>query len=250
MKRIFQVGCISTAALWPLSAWPAELSDRIEIEANASVGSFSSNYTDLSIIFSPYASYYESGLKFRLTASQTAYSYAGDAAKTFISKGKDTEVDFLVGYGFEFNRWSLLLFAGPSLTWSMQWPGDLSSKSETTIAGVRVVFSISTKPTDTTMLYAQTSFSSANNAYYSQLKFGWSIRPNVYIGPEIAVSGRGIMDGSNVMSFATDLQQWKLGGFISGLQLGPMQLGFSAGYLNDRQQGSGAYASTSVRATF
>ncbi len=249
MRRMFHAVCIATASLSASSAWPAELSDRVEIEGNASVGSFSAKYADFSVTFSPFAPYYESGLRLRFTASNTQYTYP-DATNTFVSKGHDTESDFLFGYNFQFDRWSLLLLAGPSLTWSVQSPGDLSPTSETTKAGVRGVASIMVNPTDTTMLYAQSSFSSPNNAYYAQLKFGVAILPKVFVGPEAAFSGRAIMDGSSVMSFSDSLQQSKLGGFISGLVIGPLQFGFSAGYLNDRQQGNGAYASTSVRATF
>jgi hypothetical protein len=249
MRRMFQAVCIAVAIFSASPAWPGELSDRIELESNASVGSFSAAYADASLTFSPFAPYYDSGLRLRFTTSYAQYTYP-DAAKTFVSKGKDTEADLLVGYNFQFDRWSLLLLAGPSLTWSMQSPGDLSLTSETTKAGARAVVSIMFNPTDATMLYAQSSFSSPNNAYYAQLKFGAAIRPKVFLGPEFALSGRAIMDGSNLTSFSTDLQQWKIGGFLSGLEIGPLQFGLSAGYLNDRQQGNGAYAGTSVRATF
>ncbi len=58
------------------------------------------------------------------------------------------------------------------------------------------------------------------------------------------------MDPSSANSFDITIQQWKVGAFISGLKIGPMLFGVSAGFLNDLQQGNGAYVSTSVRTTF
>jgi len=258
MNRTCQALCISIAVFWAPSAWAGELSDWIEAESNGSIGSLGGYYADFSLTLSPYARYYESGLRFRFTASETLYTYPGDAAKTFVSKGQDTQTDFLLGYNFAFDRWSLLLLAGPSVTWSVQRPGDLSPSSDTTRAGAKGVVSIYANPTEQTMLYAEGSYSSQNSAYYSQVRFGGAVLPAVYVGPEMTFSGRAVLGGLNVNSFAigqqepfdTGLQQWKAGGFISGLKLGPLQLGFSAGYLNDRQQGNGAYVGTSARTTF
>jgi hypothetical protein len=112
MKRTCQALCISLTSLWGPSAWAGELSEWIEAESNGNVGSFGAYYADFSLTLSPYARYYESGLKFRFTASESLYTYPGDAAKTFISKGQDTQTDFLLGYGFQFDRWSLLLLGG------------------------------------------------------------------------------------------------------------------------------------------
>src|SRR5262245_21438009 len=75
----------------------ALLTDRIELEANACVASFSTYYADFSITLSPLARYYETGPKFRIAASESLYKYATDPAKTVFSRGQDTELDFLFG---------------------------------------------------------------------------------------------------------------------------------------------------------
>src|SRR5260370_40024159 len=112
MKRTRRVALMSALVLWVPSVVTAEPLNRLEVESNASIGSFSSYYGDLSLTLSPFAPYYEGGFKLRFSASDSAYSYPGDVARTFISKGNDIETDFLLGYGFQFDRWSLMLLTG------------------------------------------------------------------------------------------------------------------------------------------
>src|SRR5713101_6040207 len=101
MKRTHRAAWVSALVLWGPSAVTSEPLNRVEVESNASIGSFSSYYGDLSVTLSPFAPYYESGFKLRFSASDTAYSYPGDLARTFISKGNDIQTDFLLGYGFQ-----------------------------------------------------------------------------------------------------------------------------------------------------
>jgi Cellulose biosynthesis protein BcsS len=237
------------APAWCADLVPAAAVDHIEFESVANIGSFGAYYADLSVTASPFAPYYESGFKFRLTASDTRYTYFGDSTKTFISKGQDVQTDLLAGYGFQFDRWSLLLLAGPSFLWSSQIPGDSSPPSSKSKVGAKAGISIYGNPTNDSLVYAQASYSSASDAYYAQAKYGrafWPSMPHLFVGPEISAAGRAI----DFNSIATGFQEWRAGAFISGLMLGPLLVGVSAGYLNDRQQGSGAYVGTSVRTTF
>jgi hypothetical protein len=259
MKRTRRAAWISVLVLSAPSTVTAEPLNRLEVESNANIGSFNSFYGDLSLTLSPFAPYYESGFKLRFTASDTGYSYPGDLARTFISKGNDIETDFLLGYGFQFDRWSLMLLAGPTVVWSHQMPGtNLFPSTDLTEVGAKTVASIYATPTDQTMFYAQGSLSSVNSIYYTQAKFGGALWPSIYVGPEVIATGRVVLGGVHSLmdepfsatSFNITIQQWKVGAFISGLKIGPMLFGLSAGFLNDLQQGNGAYVSTSVRTTF
>src|SRR5215471_5542347 len=144
MKRTRRAAWMSALVLWVPSAAAAEPLNRVEVESNASVGSFNSYFGDFSVTVSPFAPYYESGFKLRFSASDTAYSYPGDLARTFISKGNDIQTDFLLGYGFEFNdRWSLTLLTGPTVVWSHQMPGSsLLPSIDTTEVGAKTVASV------------------------------------------------------------------------------------------------------------
>ncbi len=249
LPLLVTISIFSAAPAWCTDLVPATAADHIEFESVANIGSFGSYYADLSVTASPSAPYYESGFKVRLTASDTRYTYFGDGTKTFISKGQDVQTDLLAGYALRFDRWSLLLLAGPSFLWSSQTPGDSSPPSSTSKVGAKAGVSIYGNPTNDSLVYAQASYSSASDAYYAQAKYGralWPSMPHLFIGPEISAAGRAI----DFHSIATGFQEWRAGAFISGLTLGPLLVGVSAGYLNDRQQGSGAYVGTSVRATF
>ena len=257
MKRTRRAAWMSALVLWAPSALAQQPLNRLEVESNASIGSFSSFYGDLSLTLSPFAPYYESGFKLRFSASETGYSYPGDLAKTFISKGNDIQTDFLLGYGFQFDRWSLMLLAGPTVVWSRQMPGNNAFPStDTTDVGAKTVASFYATPTNQTIFYAQGAFSSVNSIYYTQAKFGSALWPSIYVGPEATVTGRvavgGLhsIDSFSANSFDITIQQWRVGAFISGLKIGPMLFGVSAGFLNDLQQGNGAYVGTSVRTTF
>ena len=257
MKRTRRAAWMSALVLWAPSALAQQPLNRLEVESTANIGSFSSFYGDLSLTLSPFAPYYESGFKLRFTASDAAYSYPGNLAKTFISKGNDIQTDFLLGYGFQFDRWSLMLMAGPTVVWSHQMPGNNTFPStDTTDVGAKTVASFYATPTNQTIFYAQGAFSSVNSIYYTQAKFGSALWPSIYVGPEATVTGRvavgGLhsLDSFSANSFDITIQQWRVGAFISGLKIGPMLFGVSAGFLNDLQQGNGAYVGTSVRTTF
>jgi hypothetical protein len=250
ISRLYLAVLIWTLVCWTQVVCSEELSERFEADSNAKAGSFNSYYADFSLTFSALAPFYESGPKLKFTAAESWYSYPGNPGKTFISKGRDSETDFLFGYGFSIaERYYLLLFAGPAVVWSVQKPGDLSESSETTRAGVKMEGSLYAEPTDQTMLYTQASYSTANNAFYTEAKFGWELAPSIYLGPEVAFLGGGIFGQSNPES-STTYQQWRAGGFISGPTVGLFRFGLSAGYLRDRQQGNGAYIGTSARVAF
>ena len=105
--------------------------------------------------------------------------------------------------------------------------------------------SVYANPTDQTMLYAQGSYSTSSKSYYLQAKFGGAIQPNLFVGPEVTLTGRTEFDQS-----WAGYEEWRAGAFIAGLKLGTFLFGFSAGYAHDRQQGNGGYVSTSARVAF
>jgi cellulose biosynthesis protein BcsS len=226
--------------------------DRVEIESNLSLTSLSTYYGDLSVTYSPFARFYESGLKFRVAVSESLYKYPLDVARTTFAKGLDTQVDFLIGYGIAFDRWYLLAMAGPSVLWSVQKPEDSSASSSTVTGALKGVVSLYGLPTDHSMFFGQASYSTPNNSYYLQAKVGAAITPPIFFGPEVTLAGRLNFDpaltGFDQAKGSYD--QAKVGLFVSGLHLGHLQLGVSSGFLHDRQQGNGAYGSMTARIEF
>lgn len=228
-------------------AWSGESSptDRIEFEANASASTLNSYYADLSFTFSPVAPYYESGLKFQLATSDTRYKYAADATGTVFSKGEDTEVDSLIGYGLKFQHAYVLALIGPATVWSWQKPGNSQPSSLVISEAAKAVVSVYAKPTDQTMAFLKGSYLTSTGSYYVQGKFGASFQHDIFIGPELALAGRIHFENPTA-----EYDQWKVGGFVSGLDFGPISLDVSGGYLHDRGLGDGVYFATTARAVF
>jgi hypothetical protein len=93
-------------------------------------------------------------------------------------------------------------------------------------------------PSDRLMLFAYGSYSTIYNAYYARLKLGLAPVGGVYVGPELATLGDDFY------------RQWRVGGQLSGLQLGGLQFGMSAGYQLDKSGKGGAYGSIDVHAAY
>ena len=81
-------------------------------------------------------------------------------------------------------------------------------------------------------------YSTNNSAYYGRLKFGMAFAERVYVGPEVVALGDNFF------------QQFRVGGHLSGLQFGAIQMGVSAGFLADRVRGAGVYGILESRVTF
>ena len=229
------------------SAWSGESSptNRVELEADVNASTLNSYYAGFAFTLSPFASYYESGLKFQLAASDTRYKYAADATGTVFSKGEDTEVDFLIGYGLKFQRGYLLALIGPATIWSWQKPGNSQPSSLVIGEAAKAVASVYAKPTDQTMTFIKGSYLTSTGSYYAQAKLGVAFLSDLFIGPELALAGR--------MHFANptaEYDQWKVGGFVSSIKFGPISLDVSAGFMHDRGLGDGGYVATTVRAAF
>ena len=80
---------------------------------------------------------------------------------------------------------------------------------------------LDTKPTQSTTLNAQASYSTALNEYYSQLDMGYAIAKDLYAGPLLAFLGDD------------RFEQGRVGGKFSGIKFGSAELGLDAGYLED-----------------
>lgn len=246
-RLIMRCSAALALMLMETPAWSAGSSQasHIEFESNASASTLNSYYADFSFTFSPVAPYYESGLKFQFASSDTRYKYAADSTGTTFSKGEDTEVDSLIGYGLKFHSGYFLALIGPATVWSWQKPGNSQPSSLVVTEAAKALVSVYASPTDQTMTFLKGSYLTGTGSYYVQAKVGAAFQPKLFIGPELALAGR--MGFGNSTS---EYDQWKVGGFLSGLKIGPMSLDISGGYLHDRGLGDGGYVATTARSVF
>lgn len=218
------------AELAPMPAW-------IEAEVNAGGGALRGYSTEAAAIVSPWSNIYESGPKFRFSAAHSVYGFRDDPADTALSRGRDTALDLLVGYGYQADWWSLLGMVGPTALRSELSFVDSPVSETTTRFGAKVFAALDANPTDKTLVFAQGTYSTINNAYFVQAQIGAAVLPNVFIGPEVSFS-RG-----------RDYDQRKVGVFVFG-SVGSLLAEISVGYVTDPFQGSGAYVRTSVGTIF
>ena len=88
------------------------------------------------------------------------------------------------------------------------------------------------------MLFGQAQYSTSSHFYYLQAKTGFTIAPDLFVGPEIAFSGGRGDD------------QIRFGGHVSAFKFGLLTLGVSVGFVRDSNYGKGVYAGTSLQAEF
>jgi hypothetical protein len=213
-------------------------SERMVMDSTLGATTGRGSSADLTLLLSPLGAHYESGPRIRFSASASRYRYWTDADRTGSGSGLDRALDVLVGYGVAVDRGFLLATVGPTFLWSDQRssPGGPTIASQR--SGALMVLSYYGVPTDNTMIYAQGRYSTISSAYFAEARGGIQVSPELYVGPEVSVSG------------GTGYGQWRVGAHLSGLQLGPLRLGVGAGFLEDRNTGSGGYISTRLLIPF
>jgi hypothetical protein len=212
--------------------------NRIELESNSDATTFQTYYAEGSITASLAAPFWESGPKLKVTGSESFYHYLADPSALAQSRGRDTELDALIGYGFALEPIYIAAFVGPTELFSKQFSANGDPSTETVKRGVKVLGQLYANPTENTMVFSQASYTTINNGFFVQTKVGKAILPNVFVGPELSMS-----DGPT-------FHQVRVGLFAAGLTLGSVLVGLSAGYVQDRNFGDGAYTGLSLRAAF
>lgn len=104
--------------------------------------------------------------------------------------------------------------------------------------GAKAVLEAYATPTARTMVAATASFSTNKTAYFARLRGGYLIGQGLYIGPEVLALGDAFFN------------QERIGAHLTGLQAGPIQFAFAAGFLYDRVRGSGGYGTLDARVGF
>jgi opacity protein-like surface antigen len=185
-----------------------------------------------------------SGFRIRLATVDGAYSFLQNTTFGPRIFGASEEGVGMVGYEFVQGSTSLLLMTGVNyLTSTSSNPQNAAANTANPVPGTafgsKSLIELYSTPTDKTMVEAEGSYSTAFGEYYEEFKIGYAaLGPEIYIGPEAIFLGGQTYD------------QYRLGGFVSGIKIGKVELGFSGGYLKDRAQGSGYFVGTDFYARF
>ena len=225
---------------WYTGSGDQTLSQNFGASINASLSATSQGDSHFAAIgtIAPFTKVDQTGARFRLDGDVGDYSYKSSIAGIGEVKGTEEDTAFLAGWKWVGNRTSVELFAGPELrsdTLNKYDPGNTGSK---TSAGFATNIDVYANPTPYTMAFGQLSYSTVRRAYLAHIKFGIAVAKNVFVGPEALLLGDDLY------------RQWRVGVHITGVALGPIQLGASAGYLHDATRGAGEYGALDTRLAF
>ncbi len=186
----------------------------------------------------PFSKLEESGARLRLGGILGDYTYVSASPGVGTVVGHETAGSVLGGYEWTTPGTSVAVYLGGELQNRTLSKPDPSNKITGTRVGFKASVDFNVNPTSYTMASGNITYSSNNNAYYTRFKAGLAITERIFVGPEMLFLGDNFY------------KQWRAGVHLTGARLGPMQFGVSGGYLNDRDQGSGAYGILDARVSF
>jgi hypothetical protein len=148
--------------------------------------------------------------------------------------------DFLIGYGTNSDNFSANFLIGLNVQNQVLSQSDPGNPVQGTRAGLKLQGDFYANPTPQTMLFGLAEYSTAFASYYSEFKAGYELfgLREVFIGPHLLVEGN------------QQYEQWRVGGHVTGIKLGSMELGVAGGYLVDTRNGPGLYGMVNLDIKF
>lgn len=228
------LACGGTARAAETSPQQAPAQEKVAIDSTSDVTSSGGFSVDLNGTFAPFSGLSESGFRFRLTGASSWSRYIVSEEPRTYGTSRTSGGDLLVGYGWVAERISLIALVGGIVAHTE----DTGAPAKT-LGGAKAVVSFYAVPWDRTMAYGSYRYSTVNNAYQLQTKVGVQVFGGLYIGPEL------VFAGSDVYA------QRRLGMHVSGLKLGPLQVGLSGGWSrNLKTDQDGGYVGLSLYTAF
>ena len=184
----------------------------------------------------PFSGLEESGMRLRLGGVIGQYSYTNNNLGTI--KGTQSDVSFMIGYEWVTQRASFGVYGGANYDNNAIDKYDSANTSVGKGTGLKIAVDFNYRPTDYTMFSGVGSFSTFHSAYYTRLKAGYAIAPQLYVGPEAIYMGDDFF------------KQWRIGLHMTGAKFSMLQVGASAGILVDKVRGTGLYGILDARLGF
>jgi hypothetical protein len=205
--------------------------------------------------FAPFSGIYESGVRLRVTGNASWYKFVTSEEPRILGSGHNLEGALLAGYGLWGPGFGVNWLVGPA------FGENVSEGVVTDRWGAKAVIEMNARPTNLTMASASVSYSTIANNLQAQAKLGIRIFGDVYFGPEAKFTWQRIFPfevsfSSSAIATTTPVSSQEhiatthVGAHISALTIGPVFVGISGGWANDRQLGSGYYGSVSFYQPF
>jgi|GEM_PF-4818608 len=193
---------------------------------------------DFNATFAPFGDINDTGFRVRLSGNASWYRFMMGDSPTTIGSGHSLEGGVLAGYQWSLPRISFIGTIGPTFTESI----DNGIRSERW--GAKTVLSAYALPSDKTMAFGSISYSHPSNFLQVQAKTGMNLTDSFYIGPEAIFSWRDVLPSMR------NVAEMRLGGHISAVSFGPVQMGVSGGWAHQQSFSSGYYGSVNFYLTY
>ena len=175
----------------------------------------------------------KSGLRLAAFGLLGNYRYVGGDGDLF--RGKFASVDGLVGWSHVFGNGAVTLSIGANYQDHRVRPFDLNNTVLGSKTGFKVQGDLWVNPTERTLVYMLGSYSTAFDTYYAVGRLGYDvIGSGVFFGPEIGGLGNDRTD------------QFRIGSHLTGVAVGAAKLGVSGGWMRERGEGGGWYATANL----
>jgi len=179
----------------------------------------------------------KSGIRLSAFGLAGEYQYHGDVGETF--KGRFVSADALIGWSHVFNNGAFTLAVGGNYQDHRVRPFDPNNSVQGSKAGFKVQADLWVNPTQRTLIYALGSYSTAFDTYYTVGRLGYDFwGKGVFFGPEVGGLGNDRTD------------QLRVGGHMTGLMIGSGKLTLSTGWMRERDEGTGWYATGTLDFSF
>ena len=229
---VLPAGIVLALDLPSPGGWQTEIrpvDQHLAIDGSVVVTSLGNGSTNLNTTFAPFGDINASGFRMRVTGSYSWYEFLASASPRTIGSGHTWEAGLQAGYQIALGRLNVIGLVGPTVAES-ESEGVNSARW-----GAKTDISVFALPSDLTMFYGSVSYSTIEDAVQLQSKLGVKLLGNAYIGPEATFSWR------NTLPSFDNVAVMQIGGHISAMTLGPMQLGVSAGWAQQEGLGHGYY---------
>lgn len=207
------------------------------IDAAVSGASIESLHLALIGTIAPFTGLDQSGVRLRVTGVVGEYGYVASQPKIGQVRGSQEQGSVSAGYEWISPTTSIAGFVGVEGRDDVLTPHDPTNPVAGTAFGLRSEFDFYTRPTPLSMVAGEVTYSTTHNAWYGALRLGLMPIPgSAYVGPEFIALGDDFY------------RQWRVGAHATGFGFGGLEFGLSAGFLEDRVRGAGAYGILATRA--
>jgi Cellulose biosynthesis protein BcsS len=178
----------------------------------------------------------QSGLRLSAFGLTGQYRYQGDTGEF---RGKFVSTDALLGWSNVFDDGALTLAVGVNYQDHSVTPFDPSNSVQGAKTGFKVQGDLWVNPTPKTLVFVLGSYSTAFDTYYAIGRLGYDVAGSgAFFGPEVGGQGNDRTD------------QFRLGAHVSSIALGAAKLGISSGWMRERGEGAGWYATGNIDFSF